>query len=444
MGRKPNLVRWIAAILGTSVFVAFPCEVIAGMAVSPIQQWVTVKPGKQETVTVIVTNADRGPETKPCTVSVEVVDFTVSPQGKLSFVKEARHSRSAVDWLEFDSSPFVLQPGESKKLEGKVSAPASADGDYWAAVLVKLGNPQEPKGNVAVRLQTASGIFIHVARRNYIERGTVTDANVVMPEFAPVGNFTEEPAWNQTSEEIQNKRVLKVNAELENDGLVAFLANGKARLYSENWRRVASIPMYTNRRRIFPTHSRRFIGVMSQPIPAGKYKLQLVFEPTSSRNGSSTTKHSRKITKDIELVVSDDLAQQWNKNFTDDGIQILDVEPQELNLSLNPGRFTTKRFQAISRGLSTVSVRCRIEADGQIKDWVALKSADFALAANMRRSVLCWVRIAPDAEPGRYCGTICVEAERSGLTAQHEANVEVQKIPIAIVISEPDKYAAIK
>ena len=444
MGRKPNLTCWIVAALLTSFFLTFPCEVIAGMAVSPLQQWVTVKPGKQATVTVTVTNTNRGPETKPCTISVEVVDFTVSPQGKLSFVKEARHSRSAVDWLHFDTRPFVLQPGESKKLEGKVSAPARADGDYWAAVMVKLGNTQESEGNVAVRLQTASGIFVHVARRNYIERGTVIDANVVLPEFAPGGNSAEESAWNQTSEEIQKKQVLKVNAELENDGLVAFLANGKANLYSENWRRVASIPMYTNRRRIFPTHSRRFTGVMSQPIPAGKYKLRLVFEPTSSRNGSSTTKHSRKITKDMELVVSDDLAQQWSKNFTDDGIQILDVKPQELNLSLNPGRFTTKRFQAISQGLSTVSVRCRIEADGQIRDWVALKSADFALAANTRRSVLCWVRIPPDAEPGRYCGTICVEAERSGLTAQHADNIEVQKIPIAIVISEPDKYAAIK
>lgn len=443
MGRKPNSICWIGAALLTSFFLTLPCEVIAGMAVSPLQQWVTVKPGKQATVAVTVTNTNRGPETKPCTISVEVVDFTVSPQGKLSFVKEAGHSRSAVDWLEFDSGPFVLEPGESKELEGKVSAPAGADGDYWAAVLVKLGNPQESKGGVAVRLQTASGIFVHVARRNYTERGSVIDANVVLPEFDSEQAVIEE-STSQAGAKNQNEPTFKINAELKNDGLVAFLANGKAFLYSGNWHRVASIPMYTNRRRIFPTHSRCFTGVMSQPIPAGKYKLRLVFEPISSRNGGSTTKHSRKITKDMELVVSDDLAQQWSENFTDDGIQTLDVKPRELNLSLNPGRFTTKRFQAISQCLSTVSVRCRIEADGQIRNWVALRSADFALAANTRRSVLCWVRIPPDAEPGQYCGTICVEAERSGLTAQHAANVEVQKIPISIVINQPDKYAAVK
>lgn len=443
MARKPNSIRWIGPALLTSFLLTVPCEVIAGMAVSPLQQWVTVKPGKQATVAVTVTNTNRGPETRPCTVSVEVVDFTVSPQGKLSFVKEPRHSRSAVDWLDFDSGPFVLEPGKSKKLEGKVSAPAGADGDYWAAVLVKLGNTQESKGGVAVRLQTASGIFVHVARRNYVERGSVIDANVVLPEFDSEQAVIEE-STSPAGAKNQNEPTFKINSELKNDGLVAFLANGKAFLYSGNWHRVASIPMYTNRRRIFPTHSRCFTGVMSQPIPAGKYKLRLVFEPISSRNGGSMTKHGRKITKDMELIINDGLARKWAENATAQDTKILQLNPQELELTLTAGRFTTKRFQAISQCLSTVSVRCRIEADTPIRDWVALRSADFALAANTRRSVLCWVRIPPDARQGRYCGTICVEAERSGLTAQHTANVEVQKIPISIVINQPDKYAAVK
>jgi hypothetical protein len=375
---------------------------------------------------------------------VEVVDFMVSPQGKLSFDKDARHSRSAADWLTFENGPFVLEPGEVKELKGRVSVPAEADGDYWAAVLVKLVNPNKQQEGVYVNLQTASGIFVHVARRNYVERGTVIDANVIVPEFDRDEISAEESAPVQITQDAHDSQALEINAELENDGLVAFLANGKAFLYSGNWRRIASIPMYTNRRRIFPTHSRIFTGVMSQPIPAGEYKLRLVFEPISSRNGSSTARSGRKITKDLELVISDELARKWADKATVQDTEILQLSPQQLDITLTPGRFTTKRFQAVSRTLSTVSVRCRIEADGQIRDWVALKSADFALAANTKRSVLCWVRIPPDAKPGRYCGTISVEAERSGLTAQHAANVEVRKIPIAVVISAPDEYAAIK
>ncbi len=444
MGRKPNLAPWCAAILVTSVFLAYPSEVPAGMAVSPLQQWITVKPRKDAAVSVTITNNDRGPKTPPCTVSVEVLDFMVSPQGKLSFDKDAKHSRSAADWLTFENGPFVLEPGESKELKGRVSVPAEADGDYWAAVLVKLVNPNKQQEGVHVNLQTASGIFVHVARRNYVERGTVIDANAVVPEFEQEQVFAEEAISEQAGHEAQQEQALIINAELENDGLVAFLANGKAYLYSENWRRIASIPMYTNRRRIFPTHSRIFTGVMSQPIPAGKYKLRLVFEPISSRNGSSTARGGRKITKDLELVIGDDLARKWADKATAQDTQILQLSPEQLDITLTPGRFTTKRFQAVSRTLSTVSVRCQIEADGQIRDWVALRSADFTLAANTKRSVLCWVRIPPDAKPGRYCGTISVEAERSGLTAQHAANVEVQKIPVAVVISGSDEFAAIK
>ncbi|UCF42526.1 MAG: hypothetical protein JSV99_07975 [Planctomycetota bacterium] len=441
MGRKPNLAPLCAVIFVTSVFLAYPCEVPAGMAVSPLQQWITVKPRQDAAVSLTITNNDRGPATPPCTVSVEVVDFMVSPQGKLSFVKDAKHSRSAADWFTFEPGPFVLEPGEVKELEGRVSVPAGADGDYWAAVLVKLVNPNKQQEGVHVNLQTASGIFVHVARRNYVERGTVIDANIVVPEFDQEQVFAEEAISEQAGHEAQQEQALIVNAELENDGLVAFLANGKAYLYSGNWRRIASIPMYTNRRRIFPTHSRIFMGVMSQPMPAGKYKLRLVFEPISSRNGSSTARSGRKITKDMELVIGDELSRKWADKATVLDTEILQLSPQELEITLTPGRFTTKRFQAVSRTLSTVSVRCRIEADGQIRDWVALRSADFALAANTKRSVVCWVRIPPDAKSGRYAGTISVEAERSGLTSQHAANVEVQKIPIAVVITEPDKYA---
>ncbi|UCC22442.1 MAG: hypothetical protein JSW23_11805 [Planctomycetota bacterium] len=444
MGRKPNLVPCCAAILVTSIFLSYPGEVCGGMAVSPLQQWVTVKPRQDTAVSLTVTNNYRGPETLPCTVQLVVVDFMVSREGRLSFVTDERHSRSAVDWLTFENGTFVLEPGESRKLEGRVSVPAEADGDYWAAVLVKLVNSNKQQEGVHVNLQTASGIFIHVARRNYVERGSIIDANVVAPKFGQEEGFGEVAIPEQAGREAQQEQALRINAELENEGLVAFLANGKAFVYSENWRRIASIPMYTNRRRIFPTHNRTFTGVMSEPLPAGSYKVRLVFEPVSSRNGSSTAVSGRKITKDIDLTIGEELAEKWAEKAIVQETEILQLIPEELEITLTAGRFTTKTFQAVSQTLSTVSVRCQIEADGQLKDWVALRSADFALAANTKRSVLCWVRIPVDAEPGRYSGTISVEAERSGLTAQAAANVETQKIPIAVVIPEPDKLVAVK
>jgi len=186
--------------------------------------------------------------------------------------------------------------------------------------------------------------------------------------------------------------------------------------------------LYTNRRRILPGHTRCFTGVMSQPLPPGKYKLRVIFETDSN--------YGRKITKDMEFSVSDELARQWAGNFTFDDIQTLKIEPQELKLTLTPGRFTAARFLVANRGLSTVALRCRLEADGLLESWLQLKSAEFTLGPNMRRNVVCSVRIPQDAQSGEYNGVIHIEAERSGLSVQDQDNVELHKIPIRIAVSK--------
>ena len=428
------------------LFFILSSNVLAGTAVSPLQQRVVVKPGRKATFSITLTNNNRGPGSRPCPVSVEVVDFAVSDRGKLSFGQEQKHSRSAVDWISFEENEFVLELGESRKMKATVTVPMNADGDYWAAVMVRLGKFKEGEKGVQVKFRTASGVFIHVARRNYIEHGSVIDANVALPEFDPGPcrrggvdpneNLAEEP---NEGEAFQQEQTLKINAELKNDGLVAFLGRGKAFLYDENWRRMASIPLYTHRRRILPGHSRCFTGIMSQPLPAGQYKVRLFFD--------SGSKYGRKITKDLKFSVSQKLARQWTENFKYDDTQTLKIEPEELKLTLTPGRFTAARFLVTNRGLSTVSVRCRLETDSALhsasqsigdlpEGWVKLNSTEFALNPNMRRNVVCSARIPRDAQQGEYSGTIHIEVERSGLTVQGRDNVELHKIPISIVITE--------
>ncbi len=436
MKRNSNVIRWITAALLVYAFLVSSGDSIAGMAVSPLQQWVTVKPGKEASFTLTVANTKREDETRPCTVSMSVVDFTVSPQGNLSFGAQLKHSRSAVEWITFNASEFILESGESKEIKAKVSAPLDADGDYWAAIMVKLDNSTKKQNKgVKVNLQTASGVFVHVSRRNYIERGSVTDANVVIPEFGQKEVLAEESAWEETIQEVEKERAFRINAELKNDGLVAFLASGKAFLYSGNWRRAASVPLYTSRRRIFPGHSRWFSGVMSQPLPAGQYKVRVFFDCDS--------KYGRKITRDMEFSISDALARQWAENFTDSDVQVVEIEPKEVNLTVTAGRFTAARLLVANQGLSTVSIRCRLEEeDGLPEGWLELKSAEVTLDENMRRSVVCLVRIPPDAQPGQYKGTLHLEVERSGLTVRAKSNCQRHEIPISVSVSEPIHIAA--
>lgn len=446
MKRNSNIISWLAAGFFVMACLALPNKAVAGMAVSPLQQWVTVKPGKETSFTVTITNVDRGFGALPCKVNVDVLDFTVSPEGELSFGEDLKHSRSAAEWISFDADKFILEPGEKKVIKAKLSAPSSADGDYWAVIMVSLDNSKSREKGVSVNLRTASGVFVHVKRRNYTERGSVIDANVTLPEFDPVRNSTNSPErWKGTvsngvdpnknlaaepneGKASQQEQALEINAELKNEGLVAFLAKGKAFLYDENRRRAASVPLYTKRRRILPGHSRCFTGVMSQPLPAGQYKLRVLFDPGS--------KYGRKVTKDMEFSVSQKLASQWAENFTVDDIQTLNIEPQELKLTLTGGRFTAAGLLVTNRYLSTISVRCRLETEELPEGWLKLKSTDFTLNPNTQRNVVCSVRIPRDAEQGEYKGTLHLEVERSGLTVEGQDNVELYKIPICIVITK--------
>jgi hypothetical protein len=423
-----NIIGWIITGFLATVFLVLPADCFAGMAVSPLKQWVEVKPGTEAFFSVTVTNTNRGPETGPCTVYADVVDFTVSPEGQLSFGQEHKHGRSAVPWISLDAGKFVLEPGESKELRGKVSVPAGADGDYWAAIMLTLGNPKNQEKGIQVVLRTASGVFVRAARRNYIEQASITDVNVSLPRFAPEKDIPEESARHQASQEAQADRALKINARLKNDGLVATEPNGKAFLYTGNSRRIGYIPLYASRRQILPGHTRWFTGVMPQPLAAGRYSVRVFFD--------SGSQYGRTRTRDAEFSVSRELADQWSQNFTGDDGQILELNPQKIDLALNPRRFTTANFLIANTSSGTVSIRCRMQNNHLQEGWMKLDCSEFALAPNTRRNITCAVRIPADAQPQDYNATIQIEVERSGLTGQSENNVMLHKIPVHILVNK--------
>jgi uncharacterized membrane protein len=113
---------------------------------------------------------------------------------------------------------------------------------------------------------------------------------------------------------------------------------------------------------------------------------------------------------------------------------MLQLNPQKIDLTLNPGRFTVAKLLVVNTGLGTVSVRCRAQSEQLQEDWMELDCSEFALAPNTRRNVLCAVRIPADAQPQDYNATIQIEVERSGLTEQTVNNVVLREIPVHILV----------
>lgn len=408
----------------------------AGVAVSPLQQTVDVKPGKKTTFSITLTNNKRNTQASPCPIKIEVLDFAVSDKGQLSFGQKYKHPRSAVEWIKFKENEFILAPGESKVMTATVTAPMDTDGDYWAAVMVNLGESKKGEKGVQVNLRTASGVFIHVARRNYAERGEVNDVNITMPVFNSAGNSVNKNASESELYKLKEKQSLKIDAKLKNDGLIAIPARGKAYIYSDDLRRVATIPLHASRRQVLPGDSRWFTGILSQPLPAGQYKLRTFF--------SSDSTFKRKMTKDVEFSISQDIADAWAKNFTNDSASKLAFSPQQIKLNLNPGRLTSTNLQITNQGTNTIAANCRVENNKTGNNWLELKTADFTLAPNSQSSVSCVVKVPSDAKSGEYKWTILVEMERSGLDSSGKNNAEQYKIPVSIVIDENSRVVTKK
>ena len=395
----------------------------AGLAVSPLRQDVEVKPGKKTTLSITLGNNKRSEQTQPCQISLEVLDFKICENGIISFGKEYAHSRSAVNWIKFEDNEVILQPGETKEIKATVTAPINADGDYWAAVMIKQVKSPDQKG-VSVNFQTASGIFIHAARRNYSERGRIVDANIILPEFAFNNNLNEEKAGPV---DVNNKEpLLEVKAKLQNDGLIGFIARGKAYIYNEKNRRIGTIQLHATRKQVLPGDSRWFDGLLAQPLPAGEYKFRIFFD--------YSPKYNRQITKEVKISISEDMAKTWNEKFVTDNKTKLDIKPEQIELSLAPKRLTATNFQVENMSLATIAGSCKVQCQGNYGEWLELKSKDFTLAPATRRSVTCVIRIPADAKAGQYDWTIFVEMEKSGLI--DKSNIERYQIPVKVVVGE--------
>ncbi len=429
------------AVLGAMVVLVITEVMLAGVSVSPLQQWVNATPGAQGRFTLTIANIKRSPRAKSRTVIVTPVHFQTTLEGGLQFGSEYKHDRSAVNWIKFKQNEFVLEPNEVKIVEMQVEVPTSADGDYWAALMVSTKKAK--KKNINFDFRAASGVFIRVGRRNYIERADITNIAVTMPDFVALADadmaVTASSVDTETNVESDNSKssddmsdgmsddvpVFGIKAQLNNSGLIAFIANAKAVIYSTKWKTIATIPMFSNRRRVFPADSRTYSGVLSDPLPAGKYTVRVFVE--------SETESARKIINDIPFNVTSQQAKQWakfNKNESDN----ISIEPKEIKLELTGGRLTSAKFTISNDAMATISAA--FSKSGTASQWLKFRSPQIAVGPKMQRTIISTLRVPKGTSSGEYTGIITVNIEKAGLANQAEDNKKQIQIPLVVTVAK--------
>lgn len=417
--------RFAALFLAAALF-APGGDVVAGIAVSPLQQEVTVRPGAKAEIRLTLRNVKRRPDAGAQALKIDVVGFSVSREGHISFAGARQHARSADKWITLEADELVLAPGESREIKGTVEAPFSADGDYWAALMVSNEGTSRRQGAVNIRLRTACGVFVRVARHSHLERLSIRDLSVALPRSAqgaaPAAGHAGQLAAGPT-EEIS---ALVVSADVTNEGLVKVNAWGTASLYLDGRRKVATIPLHAHRRRILPGHARRFVGVMPSPLPAGDYSVKLMF--------GSNPKGGRRAFKEVAFELDGRTAALWRDSNSGHRPASFDVEPQELKQEMTAGRFTALSVSILNRSPATMQLSCRLNEGTLPAGWLQISPADFTLGPGQRRSAVCRIAIPDGTQPGNYSGRLVIGAESAGLGS--EENAPRREVPIRIAIAE--------
>src|SRR5690242_3008127 len=92
-------------------------QVSAGVAVAPLKQEISLRPGETGKATITLTHNTRNEFDPPQDVEVQILDVQVSEVGVLNFREAGTQPHSASRWLTLSATELSLEAGKSQALE---------------------------------------------------------------------------------------------------------------------------------------------------------------------------------------------------------------------------------------------------------------------------------------------------------------------------------------
>ncbi len=380
----------------------------AGVAVSPLMQEISVKPGQTARFRVTVTNNVRGQRAKTETVHLALVDVAVSEDGRLSFTEPGSLPRSASRWIKLSATEVVVKPGESTIVEGSVTAPHRASGEFYSAVMVTLATHGKTDKGVSVTYRIASGLFVTVRGRSFPKRAEITRCEVVWPEL-------DETATMAPSQSLSESAALppaRVAVVLKNTGQARFDASGRVRMLDAQFRTVFLAPLTSSRPCVFGGDSRLFEALLDKPVAAGKYTLHVEMD-YQSRWGKARRRQVLEITAEQahRLEKTAMRARQGQGG-------LIEVNPEKVACEVVAGSFRCLSVMVRNAGEDRVPCSAVLTArdDGSSHTaWWSVEPAKFELPPRAQRSLVLLLRVPAETAPGKYAFSLTIKAAQTAL-----------------------------
>ncbi len=180
-----------------------------GIALAPARFELEMKPGSETTVVVNLDYRASGVDVKPARIVASLNDWSLSPDGEVTFFPPNTRPNSAAPWIIYSPGEAPVAPGATHQIRVTVSVPPdAAPGDHMAALIVEqrpdnLRNLRNDRLMV-VRYRMASVFYVKVG--NLVKRGefenltaeATPDGLVVTPYLKNAGNSLLRPILSVT------------------------------------------------------------------------------------------------------------------------------------------------------------------------------------------------------------------------------------------------------
>jgi hypothetical protein len=381
----------------------------AGVAMSPLKQEVTMKPGETEKVVINLAFNNRLPADVPQKVTLAIVDVLATEEGSLVFKDAGTLANSASKWITPSMTETTMDPGTMQKVECQIAVPlGAAPGEYYAALLMTLVNPVATDNGVTIQYRIASGIFVTVEGRTFAKEARIARCELIWPQTG-IGIQPKEaatqPAAAATQPADAGPALPKVQLLLENTGKARFDGSGKLTILDDQRRIVLVTSMTTRRSCVFGGDSRLFEALIDKPLKAGRYTMRVEMDYQSS-----WAKARRDMPVEILPEQAAVLAQA--KQGPSAGKSLVEATPDKLASVVPAG--ATRNLAITVKNLSDAEVTCTAAVAGSSGAGLTLRPEQFTIAKGGRRTLEVRVDSKSDMEAGQLSALINVAASAEG------------------------------
>lgn len=418
--RCKAIINYLSLLLSLALLVN-PQPLWASLAVAPLKQEISIRPGETAKITLRFIHQVRAAEVTPDVATLTLTDVSVSEAGSLIFKDPGTLKNSASPWITLPTKTVSVDPGKEDTVEIAIAPPLQTPpGEYYSAVKVDLGQVTRTEVGIQLKYQIVSGIFVTVLGQTLSKQAKIVGSDIRWPsQFAAPAT---QPATTQPAATAPPV----VMVTLQNSGPARFTASGTVRIVDAESRRVLmTAVLVSGRPCVFGGDRRLFEAPITKPLPPGKYQAKITLDYESSWNRAYYTEVFE-ISPEQALMLAQVVKHQAD---TTTGISI---RPAKYSLAIPAGG--SRSLGLALKSTTEIPVRCLVSGAstgaGDMDSWFTIDPADSTLKNFGHKSVEIKIEVPHDAKPGPYTALVAIESHPEGSDLHRtEVPIEIQVKP---------------